>query len=308
MAADLISPRQAARAIGVSESSLNRWCDRGLIATVRTAGGHRKLATSDVVDFVRTHQHRVVAPEVLGLPSTSTGADLGLTRGGPLLAEALLAGNEESARRIVFDLYLAKHSISAIGDAVIAQAFRVIGDRWACREADIYQERRGCEIILRILHELRHSQSVSSTAWPAIGATLSDDFYSLPLTMIEAVLQSVGFHAAMLGTSLPGESLVRAVHDLRPKLFFVSVSHIANEERFLADFAGLAEACRAAETTLVVGGRALTDRLRPQLAYSAFCDTLQQLEMFAASFIRAGRPRRRAQSSGRPKLRRKARR
>ena len=71
MAADLISPRQAARALGVSESSFKRWCDRGLIATVRTAGGHRKLAMSDVVRFVRERQGRVVAPELLGLPPTS---------------------------------------------------------------------------------------------------------------------------------------------------------------------------------------------------------------------------------------------
>lgn len=303
MESDLISPRQAARALGVSESSLKRWCDRGLISTVRTAGGHRKLAAASVLEFVREHQHRVVAPAVLGLPPTSPGAELGLARGGPLLADALLAGDEEAARRIVFDLYLAKHSISAIGDAVIAQAFRIIGDRWACREADVYQERRGCEIVLRILHELRQAQPVSPSPWPAIGATFSGDFYSLPLTMLETVLCSVGFQATMLGTSLPGESLVRAVRDLRPKLFFVSVSYIADESQFLSDFAALAAECQAAETTLVVGGRALNDRLRPQLSYSAFCDTLQQLEMFAAALLRAGKPRRRSSPSSRLKSR-----
>lgn len=293
MTAALISPRQAARAIGVSESSLKRWCDRGLITTVRTVGGHRKMATSDVVRFLRERQGRVVAPEVLGLPPTSLKAELSLSRGGPLLAEALLTGDEDAARRIVFDLYLAKHSISAIGDSVIAQAFRIIGDRWACREADVYQERRGCEIVLRILHELRQTQSVPVNAWPAIGATFSGDYYSLPLTMTESVLRSVGFHATILGNSLPPESLVQAVCDLRPKLFFVSVSHIADEAKFSADFSRLSEECRVAETALVVGGRALNETLRPQLAYSAFCDTLKQLELFATALLRASKPRRR---------------
>lgn len=302
---DLISPRQAARAIGVSESSLKRWCDRGLIATVRTAGGHRKLATPDVVRFVREHQHRIVTPEVLGLPPTSEGAELGLTRGGSLLAEALLVGDEESARRIVFDLYLARHSISAIGDAVIAQAFRVIGDRWACNEADIYQERRGCEIVLRVLHELRQAQQVRPDAWRAIGATFTGDFYSLPLTMTETVLRSVGYQATMLGTSIPIESLIKAVRDLRPKLFFASVSHLVDEAKFVADFSQLAEACRGSETALVVGGRALNDGLRPQLAYSAFCDTLQQLESFAAALQRAAKPARRAPSATRRRQRRR---
>jgi excisionase family DNA binding protein len=303
MAADLISPQQAARALGVSESSLKRWCDRGLIDSVRTAGGHRKLATSDVVRFVREQQQRVVAPEVLGLPPTSSGAEIGLARGGSLLAEALLVGDEEAARRIIFDLYLAKHSISAIGDAVITQAFRVIGNRWACQEADVYQERRGCEIVLRILHELRLSQLLRPDAQHAVGATFTNDFYSLPLTMIETVLRSVGFQATMLGTSIPTESLVKAVSELRPKLFFVSISHIDDEARFVADFSRLAEACRVAETPLVVGGRALNDRLRPQLAYSAYCDTLQQLERFAVALLGATQRRRRTTTAARPRRR-----
>lgn len=297
-ATDLISPKQAARALGVSESSLKRWCDRGLLQAVRTAGGHRKLPTADVLRFVREHQHRVIAPEVLGLPPTSEGAELGLTRGGLRLAEALLAGDEESARRIVFDLYLAKHSIAAIGDGVMARAFREIGDRWACREAEIYQERHGCEIVLRILHELRRSQIVPPGAPRAVGATLSGDPYSLPLTLAETVLRSVGFEAIMLGTSIPMESLLNAVRDLQPRLFFISVSHVADEERIVEEFARLSTACQTQGTALVVGGRMLSESLRPRLTYSAFCDTLQQLESFAAALARPSkRPRRSSTTS-----------
>ena len=36
---ELVSPKQVAHAMGVSESSLKRWCDQGLIPTVRTAAG-----------------------------------------------------------------------------------------------------------------------------------------------------------------------------------------------------------------------------------------------------------------------------
>jgi excisionase family DNA binding protein len=303
-ATDLISPKQAARALGVSESSLKRWCDRGLLQAVRTAGGHRKLPTADVLRFVREHQHRVIAPEVLGLPPTSEGAELGLSRGGLRLAEALLAGDEESARRIVFDLYLAKHSIAAIGDGVMARAFREIGDRWACNEADIYQERRGCEIVLRILHELRRAQTVPAGAPRAVGATFAGDHYSLPLSMTEVVLRSVGFEATLLGTGIPIESLLNAIRDLQPRLFFASVSHLADEERFVTEFARLVEACQAQGTALVVGGRMLSETLRPRLTYSAFCDTLQQLESFAAALVRAGKRPRRPATASRPRPRR----
>ena len=74
--------------------------------TGQEAGDDLNFAMSDkakplfdaVVKFIRERQFRVVAPEVLGLPPTTSGAELGLARGGPLLAEALLAGDEESAR------------------------------------------------------------------------------------------------------------------------------------------------------------------------------------------------------------------
>ena len=225
-APDLVSPKQVARAIGVSESSLKRWCDQGLIKTVRTAGGHRKMAVAEVLRYVRDHDQKLVSPEILGLPPVSENASSGLSHGGPRLVGALLSGDELLARQIVFDLYLAKHSPSAIFDEVVAAAFREIGNRWACHDADVYQERRGCEIALRILFDLRRVQQVPDRKWLAIGGTIEGDQYSLPSAMAEVVLRDCGFHATSLGTSIPFASLVKAVEETKPTVFWLSVSHI----------------------------------------------------------------------------------
>src|SRR5580698_1799359 len=139
---DLLSPKQVARAIGVSESSLKRWCDQGLIETVRTAGGHRKLPLEDVIRFLRERKHELICPEVLKMPVRSPQSEIGLERGRVAVIEAILAGNESLVRQIVFDLYLAKHSISVICDEVLCPAFCEIGSRWQCKSADVYQERR----------------------------------------------------------------------------------------------------------------------------------------------------------------------
>ena len=185
----LVSPKQVARAIGVSESSLKRWCDQGLIKTVRTAGGHRKMDIAEVLRYVREQDHKLVSPEILGLPPASEHASTGLTHGGFRLVDALLSGDELVARQIVFDLYLAKHSRSVIFDEVIAAAFREIGDRWECHEAEVYQERRGCEIALRVLFDLRRVQQVPERKWLATGGTIEGDQYSLPSAMAELVLR-----------------------------------------------------------------------------------------------------------------------
>lgn len=283
----LLSPKQVARAIGVSESSLKRWCDQGLIRTVRTVGGHRKMPLAEVLRFVREREQSLVSPEVLGLPPVSEHAGLGLTRGMPRLVDALLGGNELLARQIIFDLYLAKHPLSVICDDVIAAAFREIGDRWACQNADVYQERRGCELMLRILLELRKMQPAADESLPAIGATIEGDLYALPSVMAELVLRENGFRATSLGNSIPFTSLVRAVEETQPKLFWLSVSHIREGLDFVSEFAPLSQACNLSGTALVVGGRALAATLRQRLSYSAFCDTMQHLDSFAKTLRRS---------------------
>lgn len=280
---ELISPKQVARAIGVSESTLKRWCDQGLIKTVRTAGGHRKMQIGDVMTFLRSHDQHLVSPEVLGLPAASEGAGLGLARARPLLVDALLQGQESVARQIVFDLYLARHPVCVICDQVIAAAFRDIGDRWACQTADPYQERRSCEMTLRILFELRQRQAAPNVGWTAIGGTIAGDQYHLPCAMAELVLREAGWNATSLGISLPVASLVRAVTETGPKLCWLSVSHIPPGYEFVKEFQHLSQVCRDTGTALAVGGRALGDELRQNMTYTTYCDTMQHLDSFAVT-------------------------
>jgi DNA-binding transcriptional MerR regulator len=90
---DTHSPRQVARALGVSESSLKRWCDRGLIQTTRTAGGHRKVLTADAIRFARQRGMMLANPELLGLPAPGSEKDTSLEQYARLLAKALLWGD-----------------------------------------------------------------------------------------------------------------------------------------------------------------------------------------------------------------------
>lgn len=44
----LVTPGDVARRFGVNPKTVARWVDRGLIAAVRTPGGHRRLRLADV--------------------------------------------------------------------------------------------------------------------------------------------------------------------------------------------------------------------------------------------------------------------
>ena len=274
--------------MGVSESSLKRWCDRGLIPTVRTVGGHRRLPVSGVLAFLRETKQNLVSPELLGLPANSGKTDGVTGRAREVLSEALMAGDEESCRRTIFDLWLSGRQLSEICDRVIAAAFVDIGDKWACREAEVYQERRACEIVIRTLHELRTGLPLGDPEFVALGGTAEGDQYVIPTTAAELVLRDSGWQARSLGSSRPFASLAVAIREHRPKLFWLSVSYVADESQFLEGFQLLNVAAAEVGTAITVGGFALSEELRQQLRYSAFCDTMQHLEEFANTFRQRG--------------------
>ena len=254
-----ISPRQVARAIGVSESTLKRWCYRGLIPMLKTAGGHRRLAVSDVIAFLRESGHEIAHPELLGLPAAVGRTQWTLDRAREQFLQSLINGHREVANEVITDLHVAGHTIPAIFDAVIAAAFHELGKRWACGDIAVYEERRACEICMSILRELRPRllESRQSRTQTAIAATLENDIYTLPVTMVELVLADAGWNATSLGSNLPVQTLVEATNKIAPALFCLSVSHFEDQGEFLAQLEQLSSAARLNNCRLIVGGQAV---------------------------------------------------
>ena len=287
----LLTPKQVARAIDVSESSVKRWCDKGVIQTQYTAGGHRRITMAEVLEFVRGGNYQLIHPEALGLPATSGESPRVVARAREQLTAALIAGDDARCRQIAIDLYLAEHSLSVICDDVFAAAFRQIGDRWSCGEVEVYQERRGCEITLRVLHELRALLPAPPINAPlAIGGAASGDQYVLGTTMAELVLRDAKWNAVSLGENLPFQTVASAIKEHRPKILWLSCSHIPNESEFVKGYAQLYEEY-GMDVAFVVGGYALTESVRQQMKFSAYCDNMQHLEGFAQTLHGALQPK-----------------
>ena len=274
------SPKQVARAIGVSESSLKRWCDCGVIPSHRTSGGHRRLPMSGVVKFLRDSGRELILPETLGLPATLRQSSQSFETATQELREFLLAGQETVARDFLLGRFLGGERLSILCDEIIAPCFQQIGEGWEHGSIEIYQERRSCEAVLGFLHECRHMLPPVDQAAVALGGTFEGDHFTLPTTMIELVLRESGFRACSLGTNLPCDSLVNSLKRERPSLFWMSVSTVGDRGRFLENWQRLYRTASDLGIPLVVGGQALTNEPRRHMQYSAFCDCLQHLEAF----------------------------
>ncbi|HMQ14995.1 MAG TPA: helix-turn-helix domain-containing protein [Phycisphaerae bacterium] len=277
-----LTPKQVARAIGVSEASLKRWCNRGIIASVRTGGGHRRVPLSAVVQFLRESGRQLVRPEILGLPPATGNGRMVCCRALSQLGDALAACDDEQFQRVIFDLYLSRHTIADICDKVIAPAFRSVGEQWQHGALEVYQERRGVEICQRTLHRLYPMlPCVDDDAPRAFGGSLEGDPYVLPTTMAELVLKQAGWRAASYGACLPVTSLCGALRTVRPRLVWLSVSAAFEPEPFLAQYQRLYDVAHELGAALVVGGRWLTASVRSHMQFSSHCDTMNHLVAFA---------------------------
>ena len=209
---ETLSPKQVAQVIGVSEASLKRWCDKGLIPFHKTHGGHRRIPLSGVMNYLRENELAPSNPEILGLPATTNKSKLGLRRALDQITEALLKGDASVFRQIGYNLYLSGHQVYDICDKVLAPAFHNVGTLWQHGDMEIYQERRGVEICMEFLIEMRISiPEIPQEANLAITATLSDDPYSLPSLMAELSLKSIGWRGEFYGNNLPIKTLQIAV-------------------------------------------------------------------------------------------------
>lgn len=282
---ELLSPKQVAVAIGVSESSLKRWCDRGVLPTVRTVGGHRRIPMSGVLKFLQQSGQPLVQPEILGLPRLERRTDRTSAEAVQQLCDGLVTGQEELCRRVLFELYLNGREISAICDDVIKPTFVKIGDQWECGRVEVYQERTACEIAQRVLTEFRLAWSTPSPQAPlAIGGTLAGDWYRLPTSMCELVLLDAGWNAISMGTDLPFETWHAALEARKPQLLWVSVSYVHNREQFLTQYPALFDHAQRLGIPVVLGGQAFDDSLRSLVRFTTFCDNMRELESFASSW------------------------
>jgi excisionase family DNA binding protein len=285
-----LSTAEAAEALAVSVSTVKRWVDEGILPAHVTAGGHRKLLRSEVLALARQ----------VNLPRGGPAAPGGAGAADPVpvadcLRDALLAGRGPEARAVVRRAYDSGMPVEVIADRVIAPAMAEIGHRWETARIDVWQEHRGTEVCAAALFDLKEQlESRAERNRPvAVGGAPEGDPYTLPTLLAQLVLLDAGWEAVNLGPNTPLASLTRAVLELRPRLAWLSVSHLRDEAEFVAAYGDFYRAAEEQGVAVAVGGRALGEGVRSSLIYTTHGDGLSHLAAFARTLHpRPKRPRR----------------
>lgn len=282
-----LSPRDLARSLGVSESSVKRWVDDGALAAMRTAGGHRRIALAEAVRFVRETGAPVVRPDlIVGTAAPVERFDAAKIQGvGERLFTLLVGDDAPAARALLQALYVAGWPVATICDGPMRFALERIGTLWHHGPTGIVVEHRATDTCVRAIAEMRALFKPPAAGAPvALGSAPSGDPYLLPSMMAAAVLADLGYVDHNLGPDVPMSALSGATDHYRPRLVWLAMSVQRDDDGLAGAAVELADRLARSGATLVVGGRGV-----PPLAPTAGMLRFHSMAELAA-FARGAAP------------------
>jgi len=193
--------------LSVNESTIKRWIDRGLLPASRTPGGHRRVSTDDLEQFLkkqpkaRKHSYTLAR---LGKQSE--------THDWKRYYDLHLSYSPNEARTYLTGAYLASGAVLQVLEQVVIPALVNIGVAWRNGEIDIADEHRMTFLIRADLLALEALLPLPTKDAPtALLACVPGENHELTLQMLAIVARTRGWKSVVLGINVPAAEIERVV-------------------------------------------------------------------------------------------------
>ena len=258
-----LTTRALARMWMVSEATVKRWADAGLLRASRTAGGHRRFLLDEVARF----QTERGLGQSAQTPSRPAGAPPGRgksRRGGGVpseqLFDAITGGQDDAAASLLLESYLDGVPMWRLFDEAVAGAMRRVGDLWHEGGVTVADEHYATRTAVRAIERL--GVSVRRRLGPGLSAICcapEGELHDVPALCLQVMLESEGWRVVNLGANTPLFTLADAIKRHRPQLVCVSSTILLDIERGAREYAQVLDAARASGARLALGGRGFAD-------------------------------------------------
>jgi methanogenic corrinoid protein MtbC1 len=274
----------------VSEATVKRWAETGLLTSERTSGGHRRFRAEEIARFQRC--------QGLGVKRCHGDSSIVTTRprrretrffSGSELFHSLLAGCEEDAANLLISEYLRGKTPAEIFDGLMCPAMHQIGELWSAAELSVTEEHLATRAACNAVHKLRNVLTMPESAGDklAMCCAVEGDFHELPTYLVQIVMEDEGWEVINFGANTPLYCLAEEIAHYRPQLVCVSATMIHDLERFSRDFREFAEQIEKMEIEMVLGGRAFSDdQTRRRLGAAQIIETFAELAERARDSIK----------------------
>lgn len=256
-----LTTKEVARLCRVSDATVKRWDDAGLLQSERTNGGHRRFRAEEVVRFQREqelglkqfHGDESVIMTVSRIPENKKYA------GSPSF-HSLVSGCEESFVNILSTAHLDGMPPATIFDELICPAMRQIGELWYKGEISVTQEHLATRVALNAVYKLRALLPVPQMNNElAMCCAFEGDFHELPTHLTQIALENEGWEVMNFGANTPLYCLAEEVLRHSPKIVCISATVLSDMERLSRDYKSFIEQTGKSKISLIVGGQVFED-------------------------------------------------
>lgn len=278
-----LTTREVARLCKVSDATVKRWAESGVLKSERTNGGHRRFRADDVALFQREND--------LGLKQSH--GDVSITRikkrrldsigrkGSPLF-NALIAGSEEEAAQILINAHLHEMPLHEIFDTVLTPAMLEVGDMWSAGELTVTQEHLATRSAYAAVHKLRSILKVPRmNGRMAMCCTFEGDLHELPIYLAQLVMENEGWEVINFGANTPIYGLSEEVVDHPPNLVCLSATMINDPERLTREYRLFRDKALKLRIPVILGGKIFSDeRVREKFPADLYASSYAQVKDF----------------------------
>jgi excisionase family DNA binding protein len=276
-----LTTREVARLCRVSDATVKRWEESGLIRSERTNGGHRRFRAEEIARFQRDqglglkHAHGdesiFTAQSRRRKPSSSDS-----------LFHSLIAGSEEEAANLLIKTYMNGLHLVSIFDDLIGPAMRQVGELWVKGELSVAQEHLATRAAHAAVTKFRNTLPVPKiTGELAFCCAFEGDFHELPTHLSQIVLENSGWEVMNFGANTPLYSLGEEVMYHSPEAICISVSYIGDLDRLARDYKQFREQTLKLKIPVILGGRIFeNDDIRRRFPADLYPESFAEVAQF----------------------------
>ncbi|MCS6873963.1 MAG: B12-binding domain-containing protein [Pyrinomonadaceae bacterium] len=285
-----LTTKEVAKLFCVSDATVKRWTEAGLLRSERTKGGHRRFRIEDVAKFQIETGLGLKRCQGDETPLSLTRYRKGLIRtsGEPSFLKALLAGCEEEAGSFLIKAYLNGNSLAEIFDQIISPAMRRIGELWFEGKINVAQEHLATRVVYSSLFRLRSAMPVvEQKARLAFCCSFEGDFHELPTYLSQMIFESHGWEVMNFGSNTPVYSLAEETLVHSPEVICIASTVMEDYDRLARDYSHFRSRISRLKIPVILGGRMFQDeRVRSRFPAEYYPSSFSELSRFIEDFDR----------------------
>lgn len=198
-------------------------------------------------------------PKLPSVQPGQTGGPIGDAFSPELLASLLVDGDDELAAWTLDQAMLVASRVE-VYDGLLADAMRLIGDRWEQGQWSVADEHHASETLRRALDRIRPDLGPEDRIGPlAVLAAVAGERHMIGLMCLDHALRERGWTVANLGADVPADDLGRFVSRNEAQLVALTASHPSRTDATKAAIdvvrASANSAGEARRIPILLGGR-----------------------------------------------------